>query len=161
MDKYLIFLGTVLAYPLAYWLGGRQKLKSDGKKIDLENKKADSDVLTAMAEMYSKFLEHYKSNIEELQKEINAMKKSHKEEIIEVKKQNDKLQLQFNDIFLAYSREQEVSQNWEKLHRELKVKYEELKRQHDSLQKDHNNLKEAFNCYQNEKCKFFKNVSNE
>jgi hypothetical protein len=44
-----------------------------------------------------------------------------------VKKTNYDIQKQFNEQSLAY-KEVEISQNWEKLHKELSTKYYELER---------------------------------
>jgi hypothetical protein len=45
-----------------------------------------------------------------------------------VKKTNYDIQKQFNES-LAYAKEVEISQNWEKLHKELSTKYYELERE--------------------------------
>jgi chromosome segregation ATPase len=42
---------------------------------------------------------------------------------------------------MAYTKEVEVSKNWEKQYKELFVKYNELEKSHEDLKKDHELLK--------------------
>lgn len=126
MVEYIAFMGAVLGYPLAWYFGGK-------RKNDSEIKKNDTDALTAMSEMYSTFLSQYKARMEEMQKEVSGVKDHYKE-----------IQKQFNDMSLAYTREVEVSQNWEKLHKELTIKYIELEKKYDALKKDHDLLKQDY-----------------
>jgi tRNA A37 N6-isopentenylltransferase MiaA len=60
---------------------------------------------------------------------------------------NSNIQKQFNELHLNYSKEVEVSQNWEKLHRQIKEKYDDLERAYEILKKDHYQLKRAFEAY--------------
>jgi hypothetical protein len=123
MVEYIAFMGVVLGYPLAWYFGGKRKTESEAKKNDV-------DVVTAISEMYNTFLVQYKTRMEEMQVEVTCVKNHYKA-----------IQLQFNDMSLAYGREVEVSQNWEKLHKELTVKYIELEKKYDALKKDHDLLK--------------------
>jgi hypothetical protein len=54
-----------------------------------------------------------------------------------VKKTNYDIQKQFNEQSLAYAKEVEISQNWEKLHKELSTKYYELEKKYNLLKIDH------------------------
>ena len=126
MVEYIAFMGAVLGYPLAWWFGGK-------RKNDSEIKKNDTDALKAISEMYSDFLAQYKLRMDEMKFEVTSVKDHYKA-----------IQLQFNDMSLAYSREVEVSQNWEKLHKELKLKYESLEKKYDELKKDHDKLKKDY-----------------
>jgi hypothetical protein len=123
MVEYIAFMGVVLGYPLAWYFGGKRKTESEAKKNDV-------DVVTAISEMYNTFLVQYKTRMEEMQVEVTCVKNHYKA-----------IQLQFNDMSLAYGREVELSQNWEKLHKELTVKYIELEKKYDALKKDHDLLK--------------------
>jgi septation ring formation regulator EzrA len=129
MIEYIAFMGAVLGYPLAWYFGGK-------RKNDAETKKNDVEVVTAISEMYNTFLVQYKSRMEEMQYEVGCVKDHYKA-----------IQLQFNDMSLAYTREVEVSQNWEKLHKELKEKYDELEKNYDALKKDHDALKKDYQKY--------------
>jgi len=126
MIEYIALMGAVLGYPLAWYFGGK-------RKTDSEIKKTDVDVVTAISEMYNTFLVQYKTRMEEMQYEVSCVKDHYKS-----------IQLQFNDMSLAYTREVEVSQNWEKLHKELTVKYIELEKKYDALKKDHDLLKQDY-----------------
>jgi molecular chaperone GrpE (heat shock protein) len=68
-------------------------------------------------------------------------------ELASIKEHNKQLQSQFNDIQLAYAKEVEKSQNWEKLHRELSDKYNSLEKDHDSLKVLYEKLKADFDKY--------------
>jgi hypothetical protein len=58
-----------------------------------------------------------------------------------VKKTNYDIQKQFNEQSLAYMKEVEISQNWEKLHKELSTKYYELEKKYNLLKIDHDKPK--------------------
>ena len=129
MIEYIAFMGAVLGYPLAWYFGGK-------RKSDSETKKNEVDVVTAISEMYNTFLVQYKSRMDEMQLEVHG-----------VKDHCRTIQKQFNDMSLAYTREVEVSQNWEKLHNELKGKYDELEKNYEALKKDHDALKKDYQKY--------------
>jgi hypothetical protein len=57
------------------------------------------------------------------------------------------MQGQFNDIQIAYAREVEMSQNWEKLHRELTEKYNALEKDHEELKSLYSKLKNDFELH--------------
>lgn len=129
MIEYIAFMGVVLGYPLAWYFGGK-------RKSDSEVKKNEVDVVTAISEMYNTFLIQYKSRMDEMQLEVTGVKDHYR-----------LIQMQFNDMSLAYTREVEVSQNWEKLHKELKEKYDELEKNYEALKKDHDALKKDYQKY--------------
>lgn len=133
MVEYIAFMGAVLGYPLAWYFGGK-------RKTDSEIKKNDVTVIASISEMYDTFLGQYKSRMDEMTSEVSDVKSHYKS-----------IQLQFNDMSLAYTREVEVSQNWEKLHKELKGKYDELEKNHDALKKDHDALKKDYEKYKKDK----------
>lgn len=122
----------LVGVPLAWYYGGRQK--------------QSGDTIKSMHEVYSGFLIDYKDKMKEALLEISTVKAHYKE-----------IQLQFNAMYIQYAKEVEISQNWEKLHRELKEKYDSLQTQHNILQtqhetlkKDHEKLKTDFKKYTKE-----------
>lgn len=133
MVEYIAFMGAVLGYPLAWYFGGK-------RKSDSEIKKNDIDAVKAISDMYSSFINQYKQRMDEMQVEVN-----------DVKAHYISIQYQFNEMSLAYAREVEVSQNWEKLHNELKQKYDELERNYEALKKDHDALKRDYEKYKKNK----------
>jgi uncharacterized coiled-coil DUF342 family protein len=89
----------------------------------LFNKKnSKADFLTKVEAIYSGLVDELKEDRESLKVEIKDFKSDLRS-----------LQDQFNTIQLAYAREVEVSQNWEKLHRQLMEKHEALARDHEAL----------------------------
>ena len=126
MSEYIAFMAAVLGYPLAWYFGGK-------RKNDSEIKKTEVDVVTAISEMYNTFLVQYKTRMDEMQFEVGCVKDHYKA-----------IQLQFNDMSIAYTREVEVSQNWERLHKELKQKYDDLEKNYEFLKKDHDALKKDY-----------------
>jgi vacuolar-type H+-ATPase subunit I/STV1 len=120
---------ATLSIPIAYVFGGKQK-----QKIDL--KRSNTDAVQAMSDLYGNFLEDYKERTKDLYTEIQQLKES-----------NKLLQESFNAMSLAYAKEKEVSENWEKLHRELTIKHNDLQRDHEKLKKDHELLRKEFLMY--------------
>jgi hypothetical protein len=117
LDIILALLGGgFVAVPLAWYFGGKQKNNTDSVK--------------AMSEMYTSFLNQYKDRMNEVVAELEIVKKT-----------NYDIQKQFNEQSLAYAKEVEVSQNWEKLHKELSTKYYELEKKYNLLKIDHDKLK--------------------
>ena len=129
MVEYIAFIGVVLGYPFAWYFGGKRKNES-------EVKKNDTDALKAISDMYSDFLAQYKVRMDEMKLEVTCVKDHYKQ-----------IQLQFNDMSLAYSQEVEVSQSWEKLHKELKQKYDVLEKNYEELKEDHDALKKDYQKY--------------
>lgn len=127
-NNWIAIIGLISA-PLAYFFGGKQKQ-------NVELKKSNSDAVSSMQAVYDQFLADYKTRMDEVMSELKESKLNYIE-----------LQKQFNAIHLSYSKEVEVSQNWEKLHRELDKKYKELVKSHEILKKDHELLREEFSNY--------------
>jgi hypothetical protein len=127
-NNWIAIIGLISA-PLAYFFGGKQKQ-------NVELKKSNSDAVSSMQAVYDQFLADYKTRMDEVMSELKESKLNYIE-----------LQKQFNAIHLSYSKEVEVSQNWEKLHRELDKKYKELVKSHEILKKDHELLREEFSTY--------------
>jgi phage shock protein A len=123
----------LLSAPIMFFLGGKQKQ-------NVELKKSNADAVGTMQSVYDQFLADYKNRMVEVMSELS-----------EVKETNKTLQKQFNEITISYAREVEMSQNWEKLHRELKDKYNILEGQYEKLKEDHDKLKKDFDKYKKEK----------
>jgi hypothetical protein len=127
-SNWLVIVGFLSA-PIAYLFGGKQKQ-------NVELKKSNSDAVASMQSVYDQFLSDYKARMDEVMAELKESKLNYIE-----------LQKQFNSIHLSYSKEVEVSQNWEKLHRELDKKHKELELSHEKLKKDHELLRKEFLTY--------------
>jgi len=124
VDNWLEIIGsTALSGAVGWFFGGKQ-----AKRVEL--KKGNADATQSMADLYGTFLEDYKARMAEVMSEL-----------IEVKNHNKELQLQFNKIQLDYAREVERSQNWEKLHREMKTKYDALEKEYDEIKKENEKMR--------------------
>jgi archaellum component FlaC len=123
------WMNTIIPFVTAGGLLGLITLKSTKKK-------SDADALKSIQEVYNSFLEDFKDQANHMRGEIKDLKDF-----------NSNIQKQFNDLHLNYSKEVEVSQNWEKLHRQIKEKYDDLERAYEILKKDHYQLKRAFEAY--------------
>jgi phosphoenolpyruvate carboxylase len=123
------WISTVIAFITGGGLIGLLTLKSTKKK-------SDADALKSIQEVYNSFLEDFKDQANHMRGEIKDLKDF-----------NSNIQKQFNELHLNYSKEVEVSQNWEKLHRQIKEKYDDLERAYEILKKDHYQLKRAFESY--------------
>jgi archaellum component FlaC len=123
------WISTIIAFVTGGGLIGLLTLKSTKKK-------SDADALKSIQEVYNSFLEDFKDQANHMRGEIKDLKDF-----------NSNIQKQFNDLHLNYSKEVEVSQNWEKLHRQIKEKYDDLERAYEILKKDHYQLKRAFEAY--------------
>ena len=119
----------VLTTIAAYFFGGK-------KKQDVELKQSNADAVSTMQTVYDSFLQDYKDRMSEVMIELQS-----------VREINRNLQSQFNNIQIQYAKEVEVSQNWEKLHKEIKEQYKELEKHYTLLQKDHDKLKKEFENY--------------
>lgn len=115
IENWQILIG-VISTPIAWFFGGKMKQKSDA--------------VISMQSMYDGFVSDYKDRMTEVTTELT-----------EIRKHNRDLQIKFNEIQLSYAKEIEVSQNWEKLHRELENKYTKLQKDYDSLKIEVNKLK--------------------
>lgn len=116
-DNWAAIIGYITV-PIAWVFGGRMKAKTDA--------------VSTMQNMYNGFLEDYKDRMTEVMTELSEMRKHNRE-----------LQNKFNEIQLSYAKEIEVSQNWERLHRELEAKYNKLQSDYDKLKLEVNKLKKG------------------
>ena len=116
-DNWAAIIGYITV-PIAWVFGGRMKAKTDA--------------VSTMQNMYNGFLEDYKDRMSEVIAELSEMRKHNRE-----------LQNKFNEIQLSYAKEIEVSQNWERLHRELEAKYNKLQSDYDKLKLEVNKLKKG------------------
>lgn len=103
-------------------------------------KNNDIDYLTKQQSVFDKLQEEIMSDREYYKQEYLQARKEHKDEVLyfrgkidEVTKRADTLQEQFNTLNLSYTKEVEVSQNWEKLYRELSKKYDDLSKKYDAV----------------------------
>lgn len=119
-----IILGIlgVLSTPVAWVFGGKQ-----AKKVEIKNSSAD--FIEKMQGIYDKWVEDGDKKQSELKQDIETLKS----EMKDMRNHERELQKQFNTIQLAYAKEVEQSQNWEKLHRELTEKYNSLEKAHEEL----------------------------
>lgn len=85
-------------------------------------KNSKADFLTKVENIYSGLVDELKSDREILKEDVKQLRIDYRA-----------IQNQFNEIQLAYAKEVEQSQNWEKLHRELTDKYNELSKDHEAL----------------------------
>ena len=108
-------------------LGGGSVTSIIAYLINKDNNKAD--FLTKVENIYNGLADILKVENEGLKEEIREFKKDFRQ----IRDDYRILQEQFNNIQLAYAREVERSQNWEKLHRELTEKYNALERDHEAL----------------------------
>ena len=116
-DNWASIIGYI-SVPIAWVFGGRMKAKTDA--------------VSTMQNMYNGFLEDYKDRMTEVMTELSEMRKHNRE-----------LQNKFNEIQLSYAKEIEVSQNWERLHRELEAKYNKLQSDYDKLKLEVQKIKKG------------------
>lgn len=95
--------------------------------INKKNNKAD--FLTKVENIYTGLANVLKADNEKLKEEIKEIREDFKL----VRADYRLLQEQFNTIQIAYAREIERSQNWEKLHTQLSEKYDILEKDYESL----------------------------
>lgn len=88
-----------------------------------------ADFVEKIQSIYDKWVEDNQVRNAELKEDRDLLKS----ELQNIKDDFRELQKQFNSIQLAYAKEVEQSQNWEKLHRELTDKYNELSKDHEAL----------------------------
>jgi len=100
---------VTVAAPFLTFFAGRKATK-------LLEKKQQVDAIDTMQKTYDTFLMHYNNQYQKLTDQI------------------DKLQKAFVDLQLAYAKEIETSQNWEKLHRKLEEQYKMLEKKYSILE---------------------------
>jgi len=146
-DNWLTIMGFLSA-PVMWFLGGKQAKNQELKRGDVEIESAEIDYAEKVRELYESLLEQANKDKETLKvdrdaiiEEFKAEKEYFRSQIDDLRKQAAVMQEQFNNIQLAYAKEVEQSQNWEKLHRELLEKYEELQKLYSKLKLDFDNHK--------------------
>jgi chromosome segregation ATPase len=142
VDNWLGLLGFLSA-PIMWFLGGKQAKQQELKKGDVEIEISEIDYAVKVRELYESLLEQANRDKEALKSDKEAIIAEFKEEkeyfrnkVDGLREELTGLQGQFNTIQLAYAKEVEQSQNWEKLHRELLEKYNALKDLYDKLKAD-------------------------
>ena len=150
LENWLGIMG-VLSAPIMWVLGGRQQKAKDLKRQDVEIETAEVDYADKVRDLYEKLNakllqenEILKSDKDAILTEFKEEKEYFRNKVDGLVEQLTGLQSQFNIIQLAYAKEVEQSQNWEKLHRELFEKYQSLERDHEELKKLYGKLKEDF-----------------
>ena len=149
VENWLTLMGFLSA-PVMYFLGGRQEKNQQLKKGDVEIEIVEVDYAVKVRELYESLLDQANKDKESLKLDKDAIITEFKSEreylrtqIDELKKQASSMQDQFNSIQLAYAKEVEQSQNWEKLHRELLAKYNSLEALYEKLKDDFDKHKKA------------------
>lgn len=149
VENWLTLMGFLSA-PIMYFLGGRQEKNQQLQKGDVEIETAEVDYAVKVRELYESLLDQANKDKESLKLDKDAIITEFKSEreylrtqIDELKKQASSMQDQFNSIQLAYAKEVEQSQNWEKLHRELLAKYNSLEALYEKLKEDFDKHKKA------------------
>jgi len=157
LENWLGIMGFISA-PLMWFLGGKQAKKQELKKGDVEIESAEIDYAVKVRELYESLLEQANKDKDALKIDRDAIVLEFKSEreyfrsqIDDLRKNDTIMQKQFNDIQLAYAKEVEQSQNWEKLHRELKEQFKELEREHEELKTFCEKLKVELDKYKKAK----------
>lgn len=127
-------IGVVLTFVL-----GRKSAK-------FLEKKQQADAIDTMQKTYNVFLEHYNVQHTTIVGQYNEVLENNKN----VTERMNKLSEQFVNLQLAYSKEVEISQNWQKLHSELKRQYDDLEKKYEIMQKLYEKLKVDFDKYKKE-----------
>jgi len=122
IENWLAMLGFLSA-PLAWIFGGKQ-----AKNVEI--KKGTADALSSMQLVYDKYIEHDEVRSKKLETRLDFLEKH-----------NADLQTQFNQMQLAYAKEVEQSQNWEKLHSALQREFNSLKNLYEKLKTDFDKYK--------------------
>jgi hypothetical protein len=90
-------------------------------------------IYDSLVEDLKKDREFLKSENAQLKAERTIDKEYFRSEIDKSDKKISTLQGQFNSMNISYTKEVEVSQNWEKLYRELSLKYDDLNKKYDAV----------------------------
>jgi peptidoglycan hydrolase CwlO-like protein len=150
LENWLGLMG-VLSAPIMWVLGGRQQKAKDLKRQDVEIETAEVDYADKVRDLYEKLNakllqenEILKSDKDAILTEFKEEKEYFRTQVDDLRKQAGDMQIQFNAMQIAYAKEVEQSQNWEKLHRELSDKYQSLEKDHEELKKLYGKLKEDF-----------------
>ena len=135
--------GGSLSGVVGWFLGGKAAKALELKKGSVEVDSAEVDYAVKVRELYESLLEQANKDKEALKSdrdvivaEFKAEKEYFRGQIDDLRTQSTAMQSQFNTMQIAYAKEVEQSQNWEKLHRELLEKYNNLKELYDKLKED-------------------------
>lgn len=132
--------GGSLSGVIGWFLGGKQAKNQELKKGDVEIEVAEIDYAVKVRELYESLLaqangdkEILKADKDAIVAEFKSEKEYFRAQVDTLRGQLSEIQVQFNSIQMAYAKEVEQSQNWEKLHRELKEQFNELTKEHEEL----------------------------
>ena len=105
-------------------------------------KNNNAEFTTKVQGIYDNLVEDLKKDREFLKaenaqlKEERAVDKEYfRGELLNIRQNADAVQKQLNEMNTAYMKEVEISQNWEKLYRELSEKYDDLYKKYDAVLK--------------------------
>lgn len=153
VENWLALLG-ILSAPLAWVFGGKAQKAKELKKADVEIDTAEIDYAEKVRLLYENINQKLSEDKESIKVEMLAViseLKADREELKAVNKAQDgeiaklrddfrDMDKKFHDLYLAYSREMEVSSLW-------KDKFTELESKYNQLEKDHEELKKQFEAY--------------
>ena len=125
---------TVTAGVILTFIAGRKSSK-------ILEKKQQADAISTMQKTYDTFLGHYDTQYKTLQDQYKQVLQVSNDAVAETKD----LQKQFSQLWLSYSKEVEISQNWEKMHRELDKQHEALNKKYDVLTKQYKDSDRKYN----------------
>ena len=136
-------IGSLLTGVLGWVIRDRKAIAQELKKGAVEIDSAEVDYAAKVRELYDNLNaklvqenENLKSDKDAIVAEFKQEKEYFRAQVDALRTQLSEMQGQFNMIQLAYAKEVEQSQNWEKLHRELTDKYNALKDLYDKLKED-------------------------
>jgi DNA repair exonuclease SbcCD ATPase subunit len=144
-------VSSPIGVAIGWVLGGRAAKAQELKKGNVEIEITEVDYAAKVRELYDNLNaklaqenESLKSDKEAIIAEFKEEKEYFRTQVDELRKQSGEMQIQFNSMQLAYAKEVEQSQNWEKLHRELTDKYNVLAKDHEQLKGLYAKLKDDF-----------------
>ena len=103
------------------------------KNNDIEYLSKQQAVFDKLQHEIMKDRDYYKSELVQERKDRKEEVLYFRNKIDEVNGRADTLQGQFNSMSISYTKEVEVSQNWEKLYREVGKKYDDLSKKYDAV----------------------------
>lgn len=125
VDNAFTIIGTIITPILAFLLGGWQAKKAEIKNVN-------GDFLSKVQTIYDGLVEDLKSDRDELK----ACNVEQDQNIRELRNDVKGLQKQFNELYLSYAREMEVSSAWKEKFEALEEKYKQLEQDHEALKKE-------------------------
>lgn len=144
-------IGSLFTGVLGWVIRDRKAIAQELKKGDVEIESAEVDYAAKVRELYDNLNaklvqenENLKSDKDDIVAEFKQEKEYFRAQVDALRTQLSEMQSQFNIIQLAYAKEVEQSQNWEKLHRELTDKYNMLAKDHEDLKSLYSKLKDDF-----------------